>query len=100
MQDAQPPATTSSGQPAVEEPETKKRKQDKGPAEAAIAAAPSTGAQGSAGSAVFDDPDFVKDLLGSLPGVDMDDAAIQEAIRGTGSRKEDDGKKDEKDKKE
>mmetsp|Transcript_7015 Transcript_7015/g.10508 ORF Transcript_7015/g.10508 Transcript_7015/m.10508 type:complete len:444 (+) Transcript_7015:88-1419(+) len=52
------------------------------------------------GGQQFQDPAFVNQLLGSLPGVNPDDPAIQEALRKTNedadkSDKKDDGKKDE-----
>lgn len=40
---------------------------------------------------VLEDPDFLQDLLGSLPGVDLNDAKIQETIN---KAKKDDAKKD------
>merc|ERR1712194_558274 len=48
----------------------------------------------------FQDPAFVNQLLGSLPGVNPDDPAIQEALRKANedadkSDKKDEGKKDE-----
>ncbi|KAL7468410.1 hypothetical protein ACHAXS_008643 [Conticribra weissflogii] len=44
------------------------------------------------GSAQFQDPQFVNQLLGSMPGVNPDDPAIQEALR---KAHEDAGKKDD-----
>ena len=56
------------------------------------------------GQQQFQDPQFVNQLLGSLPGVNPDDPAIQSALRdlnqGGGDRKEDDEKKKEAHKKE
>lgn len=42
----------------------------------------------------FQDPAFVNQLLGSLPGVNPDDPAIQEALRKARDEKKDDDKKD------
>jgi len=49
------------------------------------------------GGQQFQDPAFVNQLLGSLPGVNPDDPAIQEALRKANedADKKDDGKKDE-----
>lgn len=52
------------------------------------------------GGPQFQDPAFVNQLLGSLPGVNPDDPAIQEALRkatedAEKSDKKDEGKKDE-----
>merc|ERR1712127_417019 len=51
----------------------------------------------SSGQQQLQDPAFVNQLLGSLPGVDPDDPAIQEALRKANEDKKDDeeGKKDE-----
>eukprot|EP00566_Odontella_aurita_P012119 CAMPEP_0113573864 /NCGR_PEP_ID=MMETSP0015_2-20120614/26845_1 /TAXON_ID=2838 /ORGANISM="Odontella" /LENGTH=484 /DNA_ID=CAMNT_0000476971 /DNA_START=86 /DNA_END=1541 /DNA_ORIENTATION=+ /assembly_acc=CAM_ASM_000160 len=46
----------------------------------------------------FQDPQFVNQLLGSLPGVDPNDPAIQSALKGL-NKKDGDGKKDGDDKK-
>jgi len=42
----------------------------------------------------FQDPRFVNELLGSLPGVDPNDPAIQNALRNLGDDKKDEGGKD------
>jgi len=47
-------------------------------------------------NAMFQDIDFVQDLLGGLPGVDMGDARIQEALRAVGVPTEEGEKEDEK----
>lgn len=49
---------------------------------------------------VFDDPDFVKGLLGELPGVDLEDERIKEALNEVSGKKDADKKDgDKKDKK-
>ena len=51
------------------------------------------------GEGQFQDPAFVNELLGSMPGVDPNDPEIQEALRKAQEGKKDDKKKDD-DKKE
>mmetsp|Transcript_38400 Transcript_38400/g.80783 ORF Transcript_38400/g.80783 Transcript_38400/m.80783 type:complete len:438 (+) Transcript_38400:180-1493(+) len=55
------------------------------------------GEEKSEGGQQFQDPAFVNQLLGSLPGVNPDDPAIQEALRKANedADKKEDGKKDE-----
>jgi len=65
------------------------------PAEAAVSSA-SAPAAASDGAAIqpswFQDPSFVSELLGGLPGVDMNDERIQQALKEVAG----DGKKEEK----
>lgn len=89
------PAAAPAPEAAAEEPPTKKVKSD-GEEKTAEGEAPSGDM-----NAMFQDIDFVQDLLGGLPGVDMGDARIQEALRAVGvpteeGEKEEDKKKDEK----
>jgi 26S proteasome regulatory subunit N10 len=44
----------------------------------------------------FQDPSFVTELLGTLPGVDINDPRIQEALKSVGAGDEEKDKKDEK----
>jgi 26S proteasome regulatory subunit N10 len=52
------------------------------------------GEEGVESNQQFQDPAFVNQLLGSLPGVNPDDPAIQEALRKARDEKKDDDKKD------
>lgn len=83
------------------EPEQKKQKTE--PSSTGAAGSSSTGTGTAAGSAeadLFQDPDFVKSLLGELPGVDLEDARIKDAIGELEQKKDGkDGKKDGSDKK-
>eukprot|EP00933_Yihiella_yeosuensis_P051686 TRINITY_DN4966_c0_g1_i1.p1 TRINITY_DN4966_c0_g1~~TRINITY_DN4966_c0_g1_i1.p1 ORF type:complete len:421 (-),score=163.21 TRINITY_DN4966_c0_g1_i1:78-1340(-) len=102
MQEAGPPPAAAPAA-AADVPMT-----DAAPA-APAAAAPAQPATGSSGEAPkdadmgaealdskwFQDPSFVQELLGSLPGVDINDPRIQSALKEVGGDEE---KKDEKDK--
>lgn len=80
-------SSSSSAAAASGEPDAKKAKTD-APAAAAAGAAP------VGDSNLFEDPDFVAGLLGSLPGVDLNDDKIKEAIGNAGGAKKDGDKKD------
>jgi len=56
--------------------------------------------EGEAGKQQFQDPQFVNQLLGSLPGVNPNDPAIQSALQNMNKDDKDDDKKDDADKKE
>merc|ERR1719271_609701 len=89
MQDANPPPAAAAPEaapaaPAGEEPPAKKAKAE-------------DEKEGNM-NAMFQDLDFVQDLLGGLPGVDMQDARIQEALKAVGvptEEKKDEEKKDD-----
>ncbi|CEM00918.1 unnamed protein product [Vitrella brassicaformis CCMP3155] len=80
-------------------------------AAAAAASAGAGGAAGAGGDAMFQDPAFVERMLGSLPGVDVNDPRIREALQqlhggqgegpsgAEGGDKKDGDKKDDSDKK-
>merc|ERR1719364_379247 len=82
------PAAAPAPEAAAEEPPTKKVKSD---------GEEKTEEEGEKNmNAMFQDIDFVQDLLGGLPGVDMGDARIQEALRAVGVPTEEGEKEDEK----
>ena len=58
--------------------------------------------EAKSGEQQFQDPQFVNQLLGSLPGVNPNDTAIQSALQNLnqGDKKDDNDKKEEGDKKE
>merc|ERR1719291_191204 len=62
---------------------------------AAAAPAPSGGEDPAVDSKWFQDPAFVQELLGSLPGVDINDARIQAALQEVGSDDKDKDKQGE-----
>lgn len=72
-------------------------------ASASGADAPSSTADGTDDSKLFQDPEFLTELLGSLPGVNVNDPRIQSALKevgggdasGAGEEKKDEEKKDE-----
>ena len=85
VQDQNPPPA------AAEEPPAKKAKAEE-------AEAPAAAGQPADMNAMFQDVDFVQDLLGGLPGVDMQDSRIQEALAAVGvpTEKKDEDKDKEK----
>merc|ERR1719296_158156 len=97
------PAPAAAPETAPAAPATEPAKDEPMPAAAPAAAAaagsaPAAGAEG-VDSQWFQDPSFVQELLGSLPGVDVNDPRIQEALNevkkdGDGDKKDD--KKDGK----
>jgi len=84
---------TPAAAPAVAPAEAKDAPMGDAP-KAAEAPAAATGVPGAAGEEMdskwFQDPSFVQELLGSLPGVDINDPRIQSALKEVG--------RDEKDK--
>lgn len=77
--------------PQIQEPDAKKQKTE-----------PKDAAPANADASALDDPAFLQDLLGSLPGVDINDASIQQTIHNAEKKKDDDkkdgDKKNDKDK--
>merc|ERR1719238_2482306 len=88
------PAAAPAPEAAAEEPPTKKAKSEGEEKTEEDPAKPTDM------NAMFQDIDFVQDLLGGLPGVDMGDARIQEALRAVGVPTEEGEKEDEKKKEE
>ncbi|CAD7922434.1 unnamed protein product [Amoebophrya sp. A25] len=87
---AETPAAASSTKAEGEPAEKKQKTEPKADAPpAAAAAAP-------AEENLFQDPDFMASLLSELPGVDVNDARIQAAIKGDDADKKDGDKKDDK----
>merc|ERR1719331_3769634 len=86
VQDQNPPPA------AAEEPPAKKAKAEE-------AEAPAAAGQPADMNAMFQDVDFVQDLLGGLPGVDMQDSRIQEALKAVGVPTEKEEEKKDGDKK-
>ncbi|KAF4708445.1 26S proteasome non-ATPase regulatory subunit 4, partial [Perkinsus olseni] len=75
-------------------PAEKKQKKDK-PA-AADSSSSSSSAQGASDeAAIFQDPSMVAELLSGLPGVDLNDPRIQEALKDLQGDKGDSAKKDD-----
>lgn len=95
------PTPAAAGSTAAAPPEKPDVEMEAAPATASTAAAPAPAAAGGGGDATmadastvdarwFQDPEFVSELLGSLPGVNMEDQRIKDAINEvTGGEKKD-----------
>jgi len=92
---AEAPAATTAAAPEVAKKEAAPPAPAAAPAASSGAAAPAAGGEdlGAVDAAWFQDPSFVQELLGNLPGVDIQDPRIQNALREVGSNEEE--KKDE-----